>query len=129
MWSDSYWSDIRLGLILCGGVACCYTQEDTDKLVSELQKCGGHKGVVISGCEPWSVSVLKNDTITKEYFHNVESVGKYFKCVKGQWKDKIFFRDERQITMLCSYLEGNVEDEFPIDDCEFVEVKPTWNEV
>jgi len=119
-----YSEDLRIGMVLCGGTAYCYTQEELDELVSQLQQCCGHKGVIITGYSPWTVTVLQY-LLPASYVLSNKGINKYFKCVRGKFAGQVFFRELRYITMLTS--DG--DDDFSIDGCEFVEVKPVWVDV
>jgi hypothetical protein len=127
MIDEEYWKEARLQVVLSGHSAYCYTQQACNELVEKLQTYSNHKGVVISGMTPWCVSIIGR-TLTQYDLISPWSDNKFYKCVKGKYKGEIIYNanDDYMSVLSTKYKE---EDEYDIDDCEFIEITPNWKEV
>lgn len=50
---------LAYSVALSGNFAVIDTKHDLDILTNKLHQAGQHKGVVIAGCNPWLVSVVR----------------------------------------------------------------------
>jgi hypothetical protein len=57
--NEEYFStNAQVGAVLLGWNAYVYSYDNLNELCSILHDCDGHKGVVVSSCNPWVENIF-----------------------------------------------------------------------